>query len=98
MFQLISFYVYFCADEMDYAALSAVTTQLTFEPSVADDLNQRRMCVNITIRNDQLLESTKSFTLSLVSVDVSRVELNPNVTEISIVYNEGRFQSEVLSS
>ena len=81
---------------MDYAALSAITTQLTFEPSAANDSNQRRMCVNVAIRDDQLLESTESFTLSLVSVDASRVELNPNMTEISITDNEGRSQSNVL--
>ena len=83
---------------MDYAALTAVTTQFTFGPSAADDMNQRRMCVNVAIHDDQLLESTESFTLSLVSVDASRVELNPSMTEISISDNEGRSQSEVLSS
>jgi len=81
---------------MDYIATTAASASVTFLPSVAGDLDQRRMCANITIRNDLLLESLESFNLSLVLAEGDRVELSPNETEIFIVDDDSKSKSRVL--
>ena len=50
--------------------------------------DQRRQCVNVFIFGDDIPEETESFTLILYS-RVSSVMIDPNITEIFILDDDG---------
>ena len=69
----------FYTDPLDY---TAVTTELTF------DSDRSRECVSIRLANDNLLESTEEFEVSL-STDEEQVIVNPQKAVVSILDTDG---------
>ena len=69
---------------MDYGS---VDTTLTFAPC------QRRSCVNVSIMDDDVLEFTESFSITLertLGLD-DRIDLDPVDGEVEITDNDGMF-------
>ena len=56
--------------------------------STEDPPTERRQCVNVFIINDMISEETESFTLELSFTD-TEVDLDPQITEIFIVDDDG---------
>ena len=78
-------------DPGDYTALQAAT-DLFFD--IIDD-NTRRTCVEVEIINDDLLEASETFSVEVVPdpfvIDFpSNVQLDPDVTFVEILDNDGK--------
>ena len=69
----------YCTDPLDYAA---VTTGLTF------DLERSRECVSIMLTDDNLLEPTEEFEVSLTTEE-EQVIVNPERAVVSILDTDG---------
>ena len=80
------------ADAADYTPTTPSTTNVTFMSSGGNEPNARRMCVFVSITEDQQLEGLESFTLELVfALPATNAILSPNVTQIFIEDNEGMY-------
>ena len=60
--------------------------------------NIRRNCFNVFLLDDSVYESTESFTLDLVpEANITGVVVNPDVTEVFILDNDGKNPHEILT-
>ena len=72
---------YFFVDPMDY---TSTETDLTFTPG------SDRLCVNIPITNDTVVEGNENFTVTVTSNDTT-VQIGPNSNStVTITDNDGR--------
>ena len=68
---------------MDYIAANG---EFTFSSS-----SSNQQCVNITIVDDNVLESLETFSVT-IDTSVDRVVLEPNTTVVEIVDNDGEWE------
>ena len=71
-------------DSMDYTADNG---EFTFSSS------SLQQCVNIAIQDDNVLEPSETFSVT-IDTSVDRVMLEPNITIVEIVDNDGEGVSE----
>ena len=79
-------------DPGDYTALEAISDLFI---DIIDD-NTRQTCVNVTIIDDDLLEEPEFFSIAVVPDPFvinfpSSVQLDPDVTFVEILDNDGKF-------
>ena len=81
---------YSSLDETDYGRIAEQDFFIFLQ---FDDMN-RRLCATLMIVNDDALENTESLTIDLVFSSLvtppSGVILDPNVTTVEIVDNDGK--------
>ena len=85
----VYFQLHFSTAPEDY---TSTETDLTFTP---DDSN--KMCVNIPIGNDTVVEGSENFTVTVTSNDTS-VQIGPNSNStVTIVDDDGENRNRILS-
>ena len=84
--------MFYTVDDDDFAVDSDFIEFLASEANI--DAVQRRSCFNVFITDDSISENMESFSLFLeldTSFVQSRIIVQPNVTEISIIDDDGEF-------
>ena len=70
--------IHYCTDPKDY---TSTETDLTFTP------DNSRICVNIPITNDTIVEENKNFTVTVTSNDPS-VQIGPNSNSAATIIDD----------
>lgn len=73
-------------DEVD---VTVANGSMEFPAGFGSPNSERRHCISFNINDDELHEATESFTLRLELQEQSRVTLQPNFTQISILNDDG---------
>ena len=84
-----SFCINFYTDTSDYVELNSSNNPLV---PFTSDPSTHRQCFDVTIINDDVLEDTEGFSLSLTLAGDSSVPVvvRPDVSEVEIVDGDGR--------